>query len=193
MISKSFAMRAASTLAGLLVAYGATAFDAHPAAAAEYPTQPIRIMVGFAAGGAPDTLARVVGDRLAAEWGQPVVVENRIGAQGNIAMTMVARAAADGYTLALMPIGNAAINPSLMPSMPYDPVKDFAPITQIATVENVLVIGAQSRIHTLKELIALGRSKRVNLSYATPGAGSLAHLAAELMARAAGFQLNHVP
>jgi tripartite-type tricarboxylate transporter receptor subunit TctC len=193
MISKFCTRRAASILPALLIAISGAALGTHPAAAAEYPTQPIRIMVGFAAGGAPDTLARVVGYKLAAQWGQPVVVENRIGAQGNIAMTLVARSAADGYTLALMPVGNAAINPSLMPSMPYDPVKDFAPITQIATVENVLVIAAQSPIHTLKELIALGRSKRVNLSYATPGAGSLAHLAAELMARAAGFQLNHVP
>src|SRR6202035_4869187 len=81
----------------------------------------------------------------------------------------------------------------LMPNLPYDPVKDFAPITQIATVENVLVIGAPSPIRSLKELLALGRSKSVNLSYATPGAGSLAHLAAELLARAGGFQLNHVP
>jgi tripartite-type tricarboxylate transporter receptor subunit TctC len=108
-------------------------------------------------------------------------------------MAAVARAAADGYTLALMPVGNAAVNPSLMPNLPYDPVKDFAPITQIATVENVLVISAQSPIRTLKELIELGRSKAANLSYATPGAGSLAHLAAELLARAGGFQLNHVP
>ena len=99
-------------------------------AAADYPARPIRIIVGFAAGGAPDTLARVVGDKLAQDWGQPIVVENRTGAQGDIAMTAVARAAADGYTLALVPVGNAAVNPSLIPNLPYDPVKDFAPITQ---------------------------------------------------------------
>jgi tripartite-type tricarboxylate transporter receptor subunit TctC len=179
--------------AALLAAAAGIALAAIPSGAADYPAQPIRIIVGFAAGGAPDALARVVGEKLAQDWGQPVVVENRTGAQGNIAMLMVARAAADGYTLALMPVGNAAINPSLVANMPYDPIRDFAPITQIATVENVLVVGARSPIRTLKELIALGRSNTVNLSYATPGAGSLAHLAAELLARAGGFRMNHVP
>ena len=182
-----------SLKASLLVAVAGVAFAVLPSGAADYPAKPIRIIVGFAAGGAPDTLARVVGDKLAQDWGQPIVVENRTGAQGDIAMTTVARAAADGYTLALMPVGNAAVNPSLIPNLPYDPVKDFAPITQLATVENVLVISTQSPIRTLKELIALGRSKAANLSYATPGAGSLAHLAAELLARAGGIQLNHIP
>jgi tripartite-type tricarboxylate transporter receptor subunit TctC len=180
-----------SLKAALLVAAASLAFTALASEAADYPARPIRIIVGFAAGGAPDTLARVVGDKLSQDWGQPVVVENRTGAQGDIAMAAVARAAADGYTLALMPVGNAAVNPSLIPNLPYDPVKDFAPITQLATVENVLVVSAQSPIRTLKELIALGRSKA--LSYATPGAGSIAHLAAELLARAGGFQVNHIP
>jgi len=190
---KSVTRNMTSLTAALLVAAGSVAFTGLPSGAADYPAKPIRIIVGFAAGGAPDTLARVIGDKLSQDWGQPVVVENRTGAQGNIAMAAVARAAADGYTLALMPVGNAAVNPSLTPNLPYDPVKDFAPITQIAIVENVLVISAQSPIHTLKDLIALGRSKTAKLSYATPGAGSLAHLAAELLARASGFQLNHVP
>jgi tripartite-type tricarboxylate transporter receptor subunit TctC len=185
--------RMISPTAALLGAAGSALLAALPAGAAEFPAQPIHIIVGFAAGGAPDTLARVVGDKLAEEWGQPVVVENRTGAQGNIAMAAVARAAADGHTLALMPVGNAAVNPSLTPNLPYDPVKDFAPITEIATFENVLVISSRSPIRTLKELIALGRSTTANLSYATPGAGSLAHLAAELLARAAGFPMNHVP
>jgi tripartite-type tricarboxylate transporter receptor subunit TctC len=176
-----------------LLAAASVAFAAFASGAADYPSKPVRMIVGFAAGGAPDTLARVVGDKLSQDWGQPVVVENRTGGQGDIAMAAVARAAADGYTLALIPVGNAAVNPSLIPNMPYDPVKDFAPITQLATVENVLVISAQSPIRTLKELIELGRSKTANLSYATPGAGSLAHLAAELLARGGGFQLNHIP
>jgi tripartite-type tricarboxylate transporter receptor subunit TctC len=181
------------SIKSLLVAAGSIAFAALSLGAADYPTKPIRIIVGFAAGGAPDTLARVIGEKLTHDWGQPVVVENRTGAQGNTAMVAVAKAAPDGYTLALVPVGNATVNPSLMPNLPYDPVRDFAPITQIATVENVLVISANSPIRTLKELIELGRSKTANLSYATPGAGSLAHLAAELLARAGGFQLNHVP
>ncbi len=161
--------------------------------AAEYPSQPIRILVGFAAGGAPDALARIVAEKLAQLWGQPVVVENRVGAQGNTAMAAVAKADPDGYTLALMPVGNAAVNPSLFASLPYDPVRDFAPITQIATVENVLVVSSQSPITTMQELLARGRSGSASLSYASPGAGSLAHLAAELLARSAGFAMTHVP
>jgi tripartite-type tricarboxylate transporter receptor subunit TctC len=183
----------ASPAAALLVAAGNAMFAAPPASAADYPFQPIHIIVGFAAGGAPDTLARIVGDKLSVGWGQPVVIENRTGAEGNIAMAAVARAPADGYTLALAPVGNAAINPWLTPNLPYDPIKDFAPITQIATVENVLVTSARSPIRTVKELIALGTAKTAALSYATPGAGSLAHLAAELMARAGRFQMNHIP
>ncbi|WP_439499028.1 Bug family tripartite tricarboxylate transporter substrate binding protein [Bosea sp. (in: a-proteobacteria)] len=159
----------------------------------DYPTRAIRIVVGFAAGGAPDALARIVADKLTQLWGQPVTVENRVGAQGNTALAAVAKSEPDGYTLALMPVGNAAVNPTLFANLPYDPVKDFAPITQLATVENVLVVGAQSPVKTVQELIALGRSKTTNLTYASPGAGSLAHLAAELLARSAGFEMTHVP
>jgi tripartite-type tricarboxylate transporter receptor subunit TctC len=163
------------------------------AQSADYPTRPIRIVVGFAAGGAPDALARIVADKLTQFWGQPVTVENRVGAQGNTALAAVAKSEPDGYTLALMPVGNAAVNPTLFANLPYDPVKDFAPITQLATVENVLVVGAQSPVKTVQELIALGRTKTANLTYASPGAGSLAHLAAELLARSAGFEMTHVP
>lgn len=159
----------------------------------DYPTKPIRIFVGFAAGGAPDALARIVGEKLNQLWGQPVIVENRVGAQGNTALAAVAKSEPDGYTLALMPVGNAAVNPALFASLPYDPVKDFAPITQLASVENVLVVNAQSPIKSARELIAQGRSKAANLTYASPGAGSLAHLAAELLARSAGFEMTHVP
>jgi tripartite-type tricarboxylate transporter receptor subunit TctC len=160
--------------------------------AAGYPNRSIRILVGFAAGGAPDALARIVGERLGQTWGQQVVVENRVGAQGNIAMTAVAKAPPDGYTLALVPIGNAAVNPTLFKDLPYDIVRDFAPVTQIATVENVLVVGATSPFKTVKDLIAAGRARTANLTYATPGAGSLAHLAAELLARGSGFEMSHV-
>lgn len=160
---------------------------------ADFPTKPIRIVVGFAAGGAPDALARIVADRLTQRWGQGVVVENRVGAQGNTAMAAVARSEPDGYTLALMPVGNAAVNPALFASLPYDPVKDFAPVTQIASVENVLVVSATSRIASLQDLVARGRAGTDKLTYASPGAGSLAHLAAELLARSAGFSMTHVP
>jgi tripartite-type tricarboxylate transporter receptor subunit TctC len=106
-------------------------------------------------------------------------------------MAAVAKSPSDGYTLALVPAGNAAVNPSLFADLPYE-LGQFAPITQIATVENVLVISAKSPIKTLKELIALGRAKGANLTYATPGSGSIPHLAAELLARSAAFEMTHV-
>jgi tripartite-type tricarboxylate transporter receptor subunit TctC len=140
---------------------------------ASYPSRPIHIVVGFAAGGAPDGLARVIADRLTQSWNQSVIVENRVGAAGNIAMAAVAKAPPDGTTLALLPVGNAAVNPSLFPDLPYD-LKQFAPITQIANVGNVLVISAKLSVKSLADLIALGRSKDANLTYATPGAGSIA-------------------
>ena len=180
-LTKLFAIALAMTL-GIT---GASAADEN------YPARSIRILVGFAAGGAPDALARVIGDRLANIWTQSVIVENRVGAAGNIAMAAVAKSPPDGYTLALVPIGNAAVNPSLFPDLPYD-MKQFAPITQIANVENVLVVSAKSPVKTVAELIALGRSKDANITYATPGAGSIAHLAAELFARTAGFRVTHV-
>jgi tripartite-type tricarboxylate transporter receptor subunit TctC len=157
-----------------------------------YPARAIRIVVGFGAGGASDILARLVGMGMEKSWGQPVVVENRAGAQGNIAMAHVAKAAPDGYTIAMVPVGNAAVNPSLFKDLPYNTVTDFAPVTQIAVVENVLVVSAKSPAKTLKELIELGRGG-ANLTYASPGAGSQAHLAGELLARAAGIPITHVP
>lgn len=180
----------------LALAVAAAVIAAAPTRASEagdYPARPVRIVVGFAAGGAPDALARILGERLGQAWGQSVVVENRTGAQGNIAMAAVAKAPPDGYTLALVPVGNAAVNPALFADLPYDIVRDFAPVTQIATVENVLVVGAQAPAKSLAELVALGRSGGADLTYATPGAGSLAHLAAELLARAGGFRMRHVP
>jgi tripartite-type tricarboxylate transporter receptor subunit TctC len=153
----------------------------------------VQILVGFSAGGAPDALARILAEQLRQRLGQPVIIENRVGAQGNIAMAAVAKAEPDGHTLALVPVGNAAVNPSLFPKLPYDINRDFVPITLIANVENILVVGAQSPAKTLSDLIALGRQSPGALTYATPGAGSLAHLAAELLARSGGFEMRHVP
>lgn len=180
-------------LGALLVAGNLALASPALAQTAEFPAKPIRIVVGFAAGGAPDALARIVAEKLSQRWRQGVVVENRVGAQGNTAMAAVAKAEPDGYTLALMPVGNAAVNPALFANLPYDPVKDFAPITQIASVENVLVVAASSRIASLQDLVARGRAGTDKLTYASPGAGSLAHLAAELLARSAGFAMTHVP
>jgi tripartite-type tricarboxylate transporter receptor subunit TctC len=178
-----------TTFAKSLALFLTLACATSAAAQEPYPTKPIRIVVGFAAGGAPDALARVVGDRLAQTFSQSVIVENRVGAAGNIAMAAVAKSAPDGYTLALVPVGNAAVNPSLFPDLPYK-LDQFAPVTQIANVENVLVVSAKLPVKSIAELIALGKQK--DLTYATPGAGSIAHLAAELFARTAGFRVTHV-
>ena len=165
------------------------------AAAAEegFPDRGVRILVGFAPGGAPDALARVVADRLATRWKQPVTVENRTGAQGNIAMAAVAKSTPDGLTLGLVPVGNAAVNPALFPSLPYDMARDFVPVTEIARVENLLVVGAGSPFRTVADLVTAARREPGALTYGTPGAGSLAHLAAELFGRGAGFTMRHVP
>jgi tripartite-type tricarboxylate transporter receptor subunit TctC len=159
----------------------------------ELPPGTMRILVGFAAGGAPDALARVVADRLGSLWSRQVIVENRTGAQGNLAMTAVAKAPPDGLTLALVPVGNAAVNPTLFPNLPYDIERDFAPVTQLATVENALVVGSGTSLRTIADLVARGRAEPESLTYATPGAGSLAHLAAELLALGCGIRMRHVP
>src|SRR3974390_2921080 len=177
----------AGTLALCAIGKPAVAEDA------KYPSQTIRIVVPFAAGGTADALARVVAENLAQRWSSPVIVENKPGAAGNIGVASVAKAAPDGYTLALVPVGNAAVNPSLFKDLPYDPIKDFAPITQLAVVENVLVVNANSNIKTLAQLIELGPAKTTNITYSTPGAGSMAHLGAELLAHGTGISLTHVP
>jgi tripartite-type tricarboxylate transporter receptor subunit TctC len=160
--------------------------------AEDYPSNTIRIVVGFTPGGGSDVTARTIADKLSQKWGKPVIVENKAGAQGNLSMALVAKAAPDGYTLVVVPVGNAAVNPSLFRELPYD-MKEFTPISQVAVVENVLVISARTPANNLKELIALGRKKDAHLTYSSPGAGSQAHLAGELLARAAGIELQHIP
>jgi tripartite-type tricarboxylate transporter receptor subunit TctC len=190
---KSSASAAFGTL--LLAAALALCAIGKPAVAedAKYPSQTIRIVVPFAAGGTADALARVVAENLAQRWSSAVIVENKPGAAGNIGVAAVAKAAPDGYTVALVPVGNAAVNPSLFKDLPYDPIKDLAPITELAVVENVLVVGGNSNIKSLAQLIELGRAKTTNITYSTPGAGSMAHLGAELLAHGAGISLTHVP
>jgi tripartite-type tricarboxylate transporter receptor subunit TctC len=181
-------------IAGILLAancsgsLGASAQDV----AADYPTGTIRIVNGFAPGGGSDVAGRTVADKLSQKWGKPVIVENKTGAQGNLAMAYVAKAAPDGYTLAVVPVGNAAVNPSLFKELPYD-MKEFAPVSQIAAINNVLVAAAKSPARTLRELVALGKAKDARFTYSSPGAGSQAHLAAELLARAVGIEMRHIP
>lgn len=160
--------------------------------AADYPNSTIRIVIGFTPGGGSDVAGRAVADKLAEKWGKPVIVENRTGAQGNLAMAQVAKAAPDGYTLIVVPVGNAAVNPSLFKELPYD-MKDFAPVSMIAEVENVLVVNGKLPAKNLQELIALGKQKDRRFTYSSPGAGSQAHLAGELLARATGVEMAHIP
>ena len=158
-----------------------------------YPDRPVRIIVPFPAGGPADALARIVGERLAQSLGKPFVIENKAGAGGNIGMEQGARAAPDGYTLTLAPVGNLTVAPALYAKLPYDPVKDFAPITVLAVVPNVLIVHPSVPAKTVAELVALAKAKPGSLNYASPGNGSIPHLAAELFKRVAGVDVVHVP
>ena len=158
-----------------------------------YPTKPVRILVPFPPGGPADALARIVGDKLGQALGQPFVIENKPGAGGNIGMEQGAKAAADGYTLTLAPTGNLTIAPSLYAKLPYDPAKDYAPITVLATVPNILIVHPSVPARSVAELIALAKAKPGTLNYASPGNGSGPHLAGELLKNMAGIDLVHVP
>ena len=173
----------------LAFAVAATALDV---GAQTYPVKPLRIVVPFPPGGPADVLGRLLAQGLSESLGQPAVVENRAGAAGNIGMELVARATPDGYTLAIVPLGNIAVNPSLFASLPYK-ASDFAPVSMLATVENVLVVNAAITARSLKELLALAAATPGALSFASPGAGSQAHLAGELLALSGSVQLLHVP
>ena len=180
------------SLAGALALACVTQSAAAEEKADDYPSNTIRIVIGFSPGGGSDVTGRVIAEKLSDKWGRPVLVENKTGAQGNLAMAMVAKAPADGYTLAIVPIGNAAVNPSLFRELPYD-MKEFAPVSQVAVIENVLVISSKSPAKSLKEFVALGKAKDARFTFSSPGAGSQAHLAAELLARAAGMEIQHIP
>src|SRR5690349_14334402 len=158
-----------------------------------YPERPVRIIVPFPPGGPADVLARIVGDRLAQSLGKPFVIENKVGAGGNIGMEQGARAAPDGYTLTLAPVGNLTVAPALYAKLPYDPAKDFAPITVLASVPNVLIVHPSVPAKTVSELVALAKAKPGSLNYASPGNGSIPHLAGELFKRAAGVDIVHIP
>ena len=166
---------------------------AGPAGAQDYPTKPIRLVVPFAAGGATDVLARLVGERLTASLGQQVVVDNRPGAGGNIGSDIVARAEPDGYTILMGAVGTHAINPSLYPKMPYDPVKDFAPVTLVASVPNVLVVNPEVPANSVQELIDLAKAKPGELNFASSGNGTSIHLSGELFKAMTGTDIVHVP
>lgn len=165
---------------------------AQGANAPAYPNKPVRIIVPFGPGGAADTLPRIIGERMTAQWGQPVVIENKAGAAGNIGMTFGARSAPDGYTLTSAPVGNLAINPHLYPNLGFDVRKDLSLITLIASVENVLVVNADTGIKTLPELLARAKANPGKITFASGGIGTQAHIGGELLNVDAGVQMLHV-
>jgi len=161
------------------------------AAAQAYPSKPLRWIVPFPPGGPTDLLARAVGQKLSEAWGQPVLVENKPGAAGNLGVELAAKAPADGYTLVVVPTGNIAVNPTLFPNLPYKQ-SDLAPVTMMATVENVLVVNSGVAAKSMQDLMALAKAKPGALSFASPGAGSQAHLAGEFVKLAAAVDMTHV-
>ena len=157
-----------------------------------YPAKPIRIIVPYAQGGGPDVLGRLIAEKLTAAWGQPAVVENRTGAGSNIGTEIAANAAPDGYTF--MVAGSPlSVNPSLYAKLPYDPIRSFAPVSMLATVPMVLTVHPSVPAASVKELIALAKSRPGQLTFATAGGGSPQHLAAEMLKSMAGIDLVHVP
>jgi len=163
------------------------------ASAADYPTKPIRLVVPFPPGGTTDILARAVAQKLSETWNQQVIVDNRPGAGGNIGSDLVAKAAPDGYTLVMGTVGTHAINPNLYAKMPYDHVKDFAPVILVAGVPNVLVVNPSLPVHSVKELIDYAKANPGKLNFASSGNGTSIHLSGELFKTMAGVQMTHVP
>ena len=160
--------------------------------AANYPSRPIRVIVPFAPGGGLDISTRLIAQKLTEKWGQNIVVDSRPGAATIVGSDIAAKAAPDGYTL-LMITTTFSINPGLYRKLPYDPVKDFAPVTQLNFQPNVVVVTPSFAARSVKDLIGLAKAKPGALTFATPGAGSAPHLSAEMFQRAAGISMIHVP
>jgi len=164
-----------------------------PAFAQGYPAKPIRVLVPFPAGGGTDIIAREVTNKLSATLGWSFVVENKPGSGGNLGVDAAAKAAADGYTLALGQTSNLAINPTLYRKMPYDPVKDLAPVGLVASAPLVMVVAAHSPYKTLADVVAASKAHPASINFASPGNGTVAHLAGELFQKTAGVKFTHVP
>jgi len=176
-----------------VVALAAAAGFAPGAWGQAYPAKAIRIVVPFPPGGTSNILARTIGPKLSAEWGQAVVVDNRPGAAGNIAAEHVARSAGDGYTLFITTVGIHAIHPSLYSKLPYDAIRDFTPITNLVMLPTVLTVHPSVPVRSVKELIALAKKRPGDLHYSSAGSGSQPHLTAEMFKSMAKVDLLHVP
>ena len=164
-----------------------------PANAQTFPAKPIRFIAPFAAGGALDTLTRTIAQKMQENWGQPVVVENRTGAGGNIGSDIVAKAPPDGHTLVMGTIATHAINVSLYARMPYDAVKDFAPVTIAASINNSLSVHPSVAAKNIAELIALAKARPGTLTFGSAGSGTSQHLAGEMFKTLTGIEMTHIP
>ena len=161
--------------------------------AASYPMKPIRMISPFAAGGSTDTLARVIGQRMTETWGQPVVVENRPGAGGQLAADFLAKAPPEGYVLLLTSVSAHAIGPAMSSKLPYDPIRDFAAISQVASGQNVLIVHPSLPAKSVRDLIALAKARPGQITFSSGGAGTTTHLGAELFKTMTGTDMLHVP
>jgi tripartite-type tricarboxylate transporter receptor subunit TctC len=180
----------------LLSVIGAVLVALVPAPAAQaqaFPSKPVRLVIPFPAGGPLDAVGRIIAQKLTETWGQNVVVDNRPGAGGNIGADLVAKAAPDGYTVVMGALSTHAVNPSLYPKMPYDAVKDFAPISLVAITPNVLVVNPAVPVSTAKEFIAYAKANPGKLAFGSGSNGSAGHLAGELFKVETGTDLLHVP
>ena len=184
--------RIQSAAVAALFAYTAI-FAGSSLAQTAYPAKAIRYVVPFPAGGPLDIVARAIGQELNKSWGQAVVIDNRPGAGGNIGADLVAKAPADGYTILMGAVSTHAINVTLYNKLPYDPIRDFAPVTLITSVPNVLVVHPSVPANNVKELIALAKSRPGQLNFASGSTGSAGHLAGELFNSMAGVRMTHIP
>ena len=182
-----------AALALPFLAASATLARAQGGAAVGWPSRSVRLVVAFTPGGTTDIIARLVGQGLSDRWGQPVVIDNRPGAGGNIGAEHVVRSPADGYTLLVGSVGPLAVNQSLVRNMPYDTLRDFAPITLLAGVPNILVVRPDFPARNVADLIAEAKRRPGQLSYASTGVGTSAHLSGVMLDQMAGTQTVHVP
>jgi tripartite-type tricarboxylate transporter receptor subunit TctC len=184
--------RAARVIASLVLSFAALSI-APGVFAQAFPSRPIKIVVTFSLGGAPDILARLFGAKMQEAWGQPVIVDNRPGAGGNIGADYVAKSPADGYTLVMGTVGTHAINASLYSKMPYDPVRDFASVVLVAQTPNLLVVNNNVPAKTVQELIEYAKANPGKVFFGSPGIGTSIHVSGELFNTMAGVKTVHVP
>lgn len=179
--------------AGLVAAAIGSAAITAPAAAQDFPTKPVRMLIPFPPGGFVDILGRLVAAKMSDHLGQNVLVDNRPGANGNIALDAVAKSAPDGYTIIQAQVSNLAVNPALYKDLPFDPLKDLAPVGFVGTASQVMVVAAGSQIQSVADMVAAAKAKPGELMFASSGNGSLGHLGFELIQQQAGIKFTHVP